>query len=386
MSSESKYVEKITTSADLWARITRATVLSHLDIEVTERCNNDCLHCYINLPLDDGQAQQAELSFDEIRSIADGAANLGCLSVRLTGGEPLVRDDFPEIYRYLIHKGMRVTVFTNATLLTPAIIDLFRKYPPFDLEISVYGMSQKSYEAVTRNPGSFAAAMAGIERLRERQLPFVLKSVALPPNLHELRDFRDWAIRLTGREPGLVMKLDLRATRDDERRNRVIKAMRLTPEQLEEFLRWDEAKYRSGMEQFVRKFLRSAPGDDKLFHCGSGMKVLTVNAYGQLQPCMLLRHPDCIYNLRNGSLRDALEHFIPRLREMRAQNTEYLTRCARCFLQALCGQCPAKSWMEYGELDRPVEYLCTLAHAEAVFLGLLEEGEKAWERNAPTRS
>ena len=64
---------------------------------------------------------------------------------------------------------------------------------------------------------------------------------------------------------------------------------------------------------------------------------------------------------------------------MRATNPDYLERCARCFLKGLCEQCPAKSWTEHGTLDTPVEYLCQVAHAQARYLGLLAEGEQAWE-------
>ena len=64
---------------------------------------------------------------------------------------------------------------------------------------------------------------------------------------------------------------------------------------------------------------------------------------------------------------------------MKATNPDYLRRCAVCFLKGLCEQCPAKSWTEHGTLDTPVEYLCSVAHAQAVFLGRLKKGEKSWE-------
>ena len=104
-----------------------------------------------------------------------------------------------------------------------------------------------------------------------------------------------------------------------------------------------------------------------------------MDAYGYLQPCLLLRHPDVVYDLKTGSLKDAMTNFFPKIREMRASNPDYLARCARCFLKGLCEQCPAKSWMEYGTLDTPVEYLCDVAHAQAEYLGLVSKGEKAWE-------
>jgi radical SAM protein with 4Fe4S-binding SPASM domain len=98
-----------------------------------------------------------------------------------------------------------------------------------------------------------------------------------------------------------------------------------------------------------------------------------------LQPCMMLRHPDTVYDLRRGSLRDSMTRFFPGLRTMRATNADYLARCARCFLKGLCEQCPAKSWMEHGTLDTPVDYLCQVAHAQARYLGLVGGSEWAWE-------
>ncbi len=115
-----------------------------------------------------------------------------------------------------------------------------------------------------------------------------------------------------------------------------------------------------------------------LFSCGAGHGAC-VDSYGVLQPCMMLRHPDAVYDLAKGSLKDAITNFFPRMREMKANNPDYLARCARCFLKGLCEQCPAKSWMEHGTMDTPVEYLCQVAHMRAQDLGLLKDGEKAWK-------
>jgi hypothetical protein len=81
---------------------------------------------------------------------------------------------------------------------------------------------------------------------------------------------------------------------------------------------------------------------------------------------------------RSEAISDALASF-KNLHKMKATNPSYLRRCAVCFLKGLCEQCPAKSWVEHGTLDTPVEYLCEIAHAQARFLGWLKDGEKAWE-------
>ncbi len=135
--------------------------------------------------------------------------------------------------------------------------------------------------------------------------------------------------------------------------------------------------YLKGMREFCGKFM--GPPSSRLFTCGAGSRSGTVDAYGRFQLCMLLRHPDTVYDLRKGSLEDALDRFFPSLRERQAENPEYLEKCARCFIKGFCEQCPGKSWSEYGELDKPVDYLCRVAHAQARYLGLLAEDEYAWQ-------
>ncbi|MQY69891.1 MAG: radical SAM protein, partial [Firmicutes bacterium] len=125
------YTEKVTLECfPLWKRIENKGLLSQVSMELTERCNNNCVHCYINLAADDKEANKKEITFQEIRNIVDKAARMGCLSWHLTGGEPLLREDFSDIYLYLKRKGMRVSLFTNATLINSEIAHLFRKYPP----------------------------------------------------------------------------------------------------------------------------------------------------------------------------------------------------------------------------------------------------------------
>ena len=136
-------------------------------------------------------------------------------------------------------------------------------------------------------------------------------------------------------------------------------------------------EYAREMKAFCRKFTR--PHGDLLFSCSAGKGSGCVDAYGRFQLCMMLRHPATVYDLKNGSIKDAVMNFFPKVQEMKATDIDYLNRCARCFLKGLCDQCPAKSWMEQGTLDTPVQYFCEIAHAQAKYLGLLNTSEKAWE-------
>ena len=105
-------------------------LLGQLDIELTERCNNKCIHCCINLPEDDAEARGREMSTDFVKDVITQAANLGCLTVRFTGGEPLLREDLAELYEFTRRLGMQVILFTNARLITPKLATLLAKIPP----------------------------------------------------------------------------------------------------------------------------------------------------------------------------------------------------------------------------------------------------------------
>ena len=133
-------------------------------LDLTCRCNNNCLHCWLREP-PHASEQHDELTFDEIRRIADEARTLGTQRWNISGGEPMLRPDFPEIFDYLTHRARGYSLNTNGTLITPEIAKLLtRKGAKM---IALYGATEEVYDAVTRNPGGFEAVMRGLAYLRE---------------------------------------------------------------------------------------------------------------------------------------------------------------------------------------------------------------------------
>jgi hypothetical protein len=282
-------------------------------------------------------------------------------------------------------------LFTNARGVTRAIADLLKRVPPLEVvEVTVYGMSRRTYESATRRRGSYDEFRRGVDLLLDRCVPFVVKGALLPGMMGEIVEFEAWAATLPAmtKPPGYSMFFDLRGRRDSERRNDGIRRVRVAPADGVALLTRDRERYIRDMREFCTRFM--GPPGDKLFSCGAGQGAC-VDAYGAVQPCMSLRAPETAVSLRDGCgrgeeavfdaerLRHALTESFPRLCDMRATNPEYLRRCAVCFLKGLCEQCPARSWAESGALDTPIEYLCEVAHAQARYLGMLEPGERAWE-------
>jgi len=375
--TESKYVRSIS-SASYDPLKGKCRVLSRIDIELTERCNNRCTHCLINRSEDDTDSQDREMDTRFALDVLKQAADLGCMSVRFTGGEPLLRKDFSELYLAARRLGMRVLLFTNARLITPEIADLFIRVPPGEvMEISVYGMNAWSYDAVAGVKGAFEQFRRGVNILLDRGIPFYVKQALLPQNRHEIEEFEAWATTLPWMTspPEYAVNFDLRTRRDSAEKNKRISSLRFTPEETVA-LSLRDPEHLAELREFCSRFL--GPQGDRLFSCGAGLSPC-IDSYGTAQMCLLLRHPQTVIDLRNASLAHVMVDLFPLLRGKKASNPEYLRRCANCFLKGLCEQCPAKSWTEHGSLDTPVEYLCDVAHAQARSLGLIAEHERAWE-------
>lgn len=350
----------------LWEKMKGKRALFSFDLEVTARCNNDCRHCYINLPAGDKVAKSKELTLAEIAEITDEAVSLGALWCLITGGEPLLREDFFDIYLCLKRKGLLVSVFTNATLVTEEHVKLFKKYPPRDIEVSVYGATKETYERVTRRPGSFAAFIRGLNLLLESGVKVRLKAMALRSNVHELPEIARFCREKTKDyfrfDPFLHLRFD-----GDRIRNEEIKSERLSPEEIVALERSDPERVES-LEKGCDKLIIpefSHITCNHLFHCGTGNGSFNLSYDGIFRLCSSLWHPDCVYDLRKGSLSDAWHNFVPQVRDMRSDRREFLETCRRCPLINLCLWCPAHAYLETGEIDAPVDYFCRVAHARA---------------------
>ncbi len=352
------------TEFPLWDKVRIKRVPSAFSMEITARCNNNCRHCYINLPAGDEAAKKDEMSLQQIKDIVDEAVSLGALWCLVTGGEPFLRDDFSDIYLYLKRKGLLLSIFTNAALITKEHVALFRKYPPRDIEVSVYGVTEETYERVTRRRGSFASFMKGFDLLIESGVKVRLKAMALRSNVHEMPEIARFCRQKTKDffrfDPFLHLRYD-----GDLVRNEEIISERLSPEEIITLERSDPERYQALEQACDKRIVPEASNttDDHVFCCGTGTCSFHLSYNGLFRPCSSLCHPDCVYDLSKGSLTDAWRKFVPRVRSIRSKRKEFAENCRSCELINLCLWCPAHAYLETGELDAMVDYFCQVAHA-----------------------
>jgi len=339
-------------------------------IEVTARCNLQCAHCYINLPVSDHEALKRELSREELWDLLDQIVDEGCLWLLLTGGEPFIRADFLDIYTYAKHKGLLITLFTNGTLITPKVADHLAQWRPFVVEITLYGRTKETYDRVTGVPGSYKRCMRGIELLLERNVPLKLKSTVLTLNRHEIGEMKEYADGL-----GVDFRFDpmLNAGVDGDQRP---VNFRISPEEVVALDLADEKRMKSWRE-FCHRFWGPPPQPKYLYRCGAGLNTFHIDPYGQLSACMMSRVPS--YDLRQGTFHEGWHRFMARVR---TQKRTRETPCQHCDLISLCGQCPGWAQMESGDQETPVDYLCRIAHLRAEAFEIINDhGENDDQQN-----
>ncbi len=309
-------------------------------IDITSRCNLRCIHCYIQ-----GTCLEDDLTYQEICDIIDQVVDEGCMWLLITGGEPLMRPDFKDIYKYAKSKGMIITLFTNGTMITTEIANFLAEYPPFSVEITLYGMTAATYEKVTGIPGSFEHCIRGIELLRERKLHLQLKSIIIKTNRHELQKMKRYATSIQ-----VPFKYDCMINAKLDGSLDPVE-LRLSPEEIIALDQADVERFKE-LQEFERQF-GNMPECDDLYTCGAGVNNFHISSTGLLSVCIVSREP--AYDLRRGTFHEGFYQAIP---ELRARKRTRYSECQACELKGMCEQCPAWGQLEHGDPEAKVDFLC----------------------------
>ncbi|MFN2182713.1 MAG: radical SAM protein [Anaerolineae bacterium] len=338
-------------------------------MEVTQRCNLRCVHCYCRQEAGDQRARSTEMSLETIRRIVDQAAEMGVFSLTITGGEPLLRLDILDIYDHIKSKGILPILFTNATLMTPRIADHLAEYPPLFVEVSVYGRTREIYESVTGIPGSYDRCMQGIHELVERDIKIFLKTPAMVQNRHELDSLAQFAKSL-GSDFRFDVLLSPRLEHMEDRYGPYDYSLPLQDRIELEFS--GEARAKAWIA--FSEHLETMPRQDTAYTCGAGLYSFFVDAHGHMTMCVLSRHPS--YDLTAGTFREGWNLLTRTRQEVR--NDDASLECRACDFRAFCQQCPARAQLEYGPeaVSKRVDWVCELAHLRAEKLRMTEGAKR----------
>lgn len=156
--------------------------------ELTPRCNFNCVHCYLN-----EHHASKELSYDEIIEIIDILYDNEVLFLTFTGGDIFTRADFIQIYMYAKKKGFIIELYTNGTLITDEIIEVFKQYPHLLVDISLYGSCEETYYKVTNVKGAFNKVLQNIQKMLDAKIRVSVKAPVLNLYYDELPQIKNIA-------------------------------------------------------------------------------------------------------------------------------------------------------------------------------------------------
>lgn len=317
--------------------------------ELTHRCNLNCVHCYLG-PQDSRQAHKGrEIGTARILSLLDEITAAGCLDLLITGGEPLLREDFTVIYRHAKENGLLVTLFTNGTMVTDDIMQLFCELPPVEVEISIYGASATTYENITGVPGSYERCLSGVKALLYNGTRVNLKTILMTLNSHELDDMGNIA-----KEFGIKFRFDA-AISPCMNGNSAPLSLRVSPEEAVEKEMSDPLRVEQ-WGRFFEKFKDSTLGND-LYGCSAGLTAFHVDPYGRLMPCMMTMDIGC--NISKTPFMTGWEDIMKRIKGRKA-GADFV--CRGCKKINFCGYCPGLFRLENGQEDICSEYLCQIGN------------------------
>lgn len=312
-------------------RTREADVPYNGSFELTPLCNLDCKMCYVHLQ--DPSVRHRMLSGEQWISLIQQAFDEGMMEALLTGGEAMTHPAFWDIYMYLINHGIITHVKTNGLLLNEDAISRFKDYPPYELDISLYGCDSESYVTVT-GVDAYEQVVRHIRLAIEAGLPVCL--VVTPSSY-----MSPWTERVMALASSfgvsVVVAGSLIEPRDNTGRKKSDFAISPEEEQkiLEKRKKMFSSGYSTGDHEFFMKRRNRPMLSDKGLYCSAGRSGFAINWDGVMVPCLAFpRDVACAYPLRDG--------FRQAWREVNeaVKNYEIPQACHNCELNDKCHYCP----------------------------------------------
>jgi radical SAM protein with 4Fe4S-binding SPASM domain len=321
-------------------------------VDLTYRCNFRCRHCYAAHLVAQPCSEAGELSKGEILTMLAAAAEKGCLFLLLSGGEPLLRDDFVDIYAAAAQMGFVITVYTNGSLIGPSHLEVFAEYPPHLVEVSLYGASEVTYQKVTRVANAYLRVRRRIEQLVDSGVRVGLKTMILKENVEDVPAMEAFAEEFGLRfrlDPLVTPRLDGDLTPLSQRvePDRAVATELRSPER--------RAKTAEFLEGHGGSCMSKDTSSGRLYRCGAGAVGFHLDPQGIMRPCLMSR--DLGYNVARLGFAEAWSSVVTATDQV---TSDKVGECGNCPHILVCGYCPALFALEQGSPSEPAKYVCKL--------------------------
>lgn len=299
----------------------------HLD--VTYRCNERCVHCYLD------HEDRGEMTTAEIKNVLEQLAEAGVFFLIFSGGEVFLRRDFLDIVQYARSLLFNIKIKTNGVMIREAEARLLGTLGIDTVQISVYSHRAEVHDAITKLPGSFDRTMNAIRFLRDQGLKVTIANVLMNGNLGDQYELQKLAV-----EMGVHYTLDPTITPKIDGDTSIL-SLRIPGEALREVFR--NPALVPNMEEFCAPPKPVTQEDLEGYSCSAGHSFCYISPYGDVYPCVQFPLPSG--NVRRQKFLDIWNH-SPELTEVRSIQAKDLTVCSGCSHVATCSRCPGLAYME----------------------------------------
>lgn len=359
-----------------------------LAVNLTQRCNLACAHCYMDAQtLQHGGA--GELATVEVcRLLDDVAARSTETMVVLTGGEPLLRADLEALLAHGTARGLAMVVGTNGMALTDLRVQSLKAAGAMGVGISVDSLDPQQHDSFRGLPGAWQKTMNGIEACKRHELPFQIHFSVTEANAAEVPAMIDFARALGARVLNVFF---LVCTGRGESMSDI------SPATYERVLEQLVAAQECSQDLLIRA--RCAPHFKRIAYqrnpastltraagyegggCLAGIHYCRITPEGGVTACPYIPHEEG--NIREAKFWDIWEG-SPRFQSLRHPKLQ--GKCGSCEFQLLCGGCRARPLSLQGSL-MDTDPWCIHAPAGSAVIQPLEVRPRqlVWSKEAALR-
>ncbi len=308
--------------------------------ELTYKCNEKCIHCYI---CDD----EATITLSKYLELVDELKEMQVLYLSFTGGEPLLRKEFVELYEYAHSLGFALDLYTNATLISERYIHLFSSCKPRCIYISLYSINSHVHDKITRISGSFAKTISSINSLVKNNINIILNIPIMTANYRDIIDIVKYADANK-----IKYKLSFNITPKNNGDNSPTALQCYDDHELKRILK--QINYNSNECPEVNDFV-----------CGAGLSSVTINPLGEVKACVGL--PIKVGSIFETTIEDIWNN-SPMLANIRNIKWIDCKDCYHCDMKQHCNHCMGMSYFETNDIksrNRSDCYIARMKHEYA---------------------
>ena len=345
----------------LYAKASRMLVPLSGTFELSPVCNFSCRMCYVRKTAKEvAESPRRILTLEDWRRIAREARDAGLLYLLLTGGEPLLWPDFWTLYDELTDMGFLISINTNGSLIDDAAIAHFRRKPPQQLNITLYGASDATYKRLCGISGVFSKVDHAIRGLMEAGITVKLNCSLTPENAADL----DWIVDY-GKQRETVLSVATYMFPPVRRDLSMVGVNeRFTPEESADYLmrylrrQRGEERYQAYLRA-IREGCVEPPGLDEgcvdptdgRIRCRAGRASFWITWDGWLTPCGMMPEPRV--DVLAGNFAERWKTLTEESAALRLSGV-----CDKCPNKNVCHPCAAISYAETGSSGGIPTYRC----------------------------